>query len=87
VTVDLDIAPVTPHVLLHFRGHKCTDCEKCEECSKLLAEEPPQKFNAHKDRVFKASDECPECTKLFGEHDPQQIKACTDRVIQKRKKV
>ena len=42
VTVELDIAPVTPHVLLHARGHECTDCERCEECSKLLAEEPPE---------------------------------------------
>jgi hypothetical protein len=41
VEITCDIVPASPHVLLHFRGHECTDCEKCEECSNLLAEEPP----------------------------------------------
>ena len=35
VTIDVDIAPATPHALLHFRGHTCTDCAKCDECRKL----------------------------------------------------
>lgn len=41
-TIDMELAPVTPHCLLHFRGHKCTECAKCEECSKLLEEERAQ---------------------------------------------
>jgi hypothetical protein len=85
VEISLDIAPVTGHSLLHFRGHKCTDCAKCAECRKLLEEQYQQLYG--KDQYFIASDECPECTKLFGEHNSQEMKACTGRIIEKRKKV
>jgi len=82
--IELSIAPATNHDLLHFRGHTCTDCEKCEECMNLLDESEKNALRARKDQGFVATDECSECGKLFGEHDHEEIKACTSRIIAKR---
>ena len=75
--IELDPGPVgppTPHVFLHFRGHKCADCIQCDECSKLLIEE------------HQPMDTCLECHRLFRQHNPQEIEACIGRMKAKREK-
>jgi len=79
------IGPPTPHGFLHFLGHKCMDCDNCEECITLLDEPEKALLRARREKGFLASDECPECGKLFGQHNSQEIKTCKWRIILKLK--